>query len=106
MKYPNESYDIILEKGLLDSILCKRDPEQDIAKMLKEIYRVLTKKGIYICVSHGEPKKREIYFDKSLWEVIIEVPSLSLEIENENIGKEKKKMDKISEFYCYILKKK
>ena len=106
MKYNADSFDIIIEKGLLDSLLCKKECDQDINKMMKEIYRVLSNKGIYISVSHGDPKRREIYFDRNQWEFSYEIPSIQLEIESENIGKEKKKtQEKISEFYVYIVKK-
>jgi len=102
-KYQQESFDIVIEKGLLDSIVCKKDCEADITKMMKEIYRVLSKNGIYIFVSHGETKKRECYIDKSLWTYQYEIPGLQLEIENE--GKGKRSEEKSSEFYVYILKK-
>lgn len=103
-KYQQESFDVVIEKGLLDSIVCKKDCEPEVNKMMREIFRVLSKNGVFIFVSHGEPKKREGFIDKSLWTYQYEIPGLQLEIENE--GKGKKTGEKSSEFYVYILKKK
>ena len=103
-KYQQESFDVVIEKGLLDSLVCKKDCEPEVTKMMKEIYRILSKNGVFIFVSHGEPKKREVFIDKSLWIYHYEIPGLQLEIENE--GKGKKIGEKSSEFYVYILKKK
>lgn len=103
-KYQQESFDVVIEKGLFDSLVCKKDCEPEINKMMKEIYRVLSKNGVFIFVSHSEPKKRECYIDKSIWSFQYETPGLQLEIENE--GGKGKKVEKSSEFYVYVLKKK
>ena len=34
------------------------------ASYLSEIHRVLTPKGVFICVSYGTPENREIYLKK------------------------------------------
>jgi EEF1A lysine methyltransferase 4 len=35
--FTNESYDVILDKGTLDTMLCYKDPEVTGAKVLKEV---------------------------------------------------------------------
>lgn len=108
MKWDSGAFDVIIEKGLLDSILCKKDVDQDVSKMMSQIYKVLNQNGVFICVSHGDPKKREMYFDKTQWEVSVEIPSIQVGVESDNLSKDKKSkpQEKSSEFYCYILKKK
>lgn len=114
MKYEQGSYDAIIDKAVMDSLLCKKDVDSDITKMMKEAYRVLSPQGTYIIVSHGHQKIRECYFDKSMWEWSVHIPSmvqLNEVSESEVAGKEKKakasiKDGKTGEFYCYVLKKK
>lgn len=115
MKYQNESFEVVIEKALLDSILCKKDGTRDAFKMLKEVHRVLVSKGYFICISHGDDESRLGYFDKNLWEEVSFVnPCLEVEIENINLNlnkktsteETKKKSDKKYEFYCFIARKK
>ena len=64
LEFENESFDVVIDKGLLDSILVKKLIKSgnysilNSEKMLNEIYRVLRQKGIYICISYGTPKIR------------------------------------------------
>ena len=62
-QYGDEEFDCVIDKGLLDSILCGGYSKQNISKMLKEISRVLKTKGYYICISYGDTDIRNHYFE-------------------------------------------
>lgn len=66
--YHDETFDCIIDKGLLDSVLCGAYSKQNSKKMLREISRVLKKKGYYICVSYGDPDIRSHYFEDKVYE--------------------------------------
>ena len=85
MKAESGSFDIIIDKGLLDSLVCKEDCNSDIEKMMNEINRVLCRQGKYLCISHTND--RSIYFKKNnIWTDNIEVIDLSInnQIEGNN----------------------
>ena len=55
-------FNVVVDKGTLDSILCGDNSEPNALKMLSEIHRILTPKGIYICVTYGDEEHRMKYF--------------------------------------------
>ena len=83
MKYfNNETFDLVIDKALFDSLLCTEDNIINISYYLKEIYRVLSKNGVYVCISYGFPLSRLGYFKakKLLWNVET-VPIEKIEID-------------------------
>ncbi|XP_030539835.1 EEF1A lysine methyltransferase 4 [Rhodamnia argentea] len=52
------SFNAVIDKGTLDSLLCAHNSRQNAAKMLEEIGRVLKDKGIYILITYGAPTYR------------------------------------------------
>ncbi|EAR85248.3 methyltransferase domain protein (macronuclear) [Tetrahymena thermophila SB210] len=58
-KFANNSFDCVIDKGTLDSVLCGEYSRQNSFKMLSEISRVLTQDGVYMVVTYGEEKKRQ-----------------------------------------------
>ncbi|OMJ87233.1 hypothetical protein SteCoe_11075 [Stentor coeruleus] len=69
MNYPDKSFDVVLEKGLLDSVLCGDRSRIMSQRMLSQIYRVLVDGGVYISVTHSPPEIRKSYFDERYWAV-------------------------------------
>ena len=55
-------FNVVLDKGTLDSILCGDNSTPNAQKMLKEIKRVLAPNGIYICVTYGDEEHRKKFF--------------------------------------------
>jgi EEF1A lysine methyltransferase 4 len=53
-----EKFDIILDKALLDSILCGGESRANAEKMLDHVSRALSPGGYYICISHGQSTTR------------------------------------------------
>ena len=62
MEFEDGSFDLILDKGTLDCILCGDNSTINIEKVVNEIYRVLSNNGVYICVTYGLPESRENLF--------------------------------------------
>jgi SAM-dependent methyltransferase len=52
------SFDAIIDKGTLDSLLCGHNSQQNATKMLEEVARVLKKNGVYILITYGAPSYR------------------------------------------------
>ena len=48
---PDESFDLVIEKGLIDSVLCNSDPQRSIAQVLGEACRVLKTSGSLVSIS-------------------------------------------------------
>lgn len=69
---PEECFDLIIDKGLFDTVLTSNQNLSDIQQLLKEMDRVLKSDGVYIIVSHAGPDRR-IHFIKHVIEVEVEV---------------------------------
>ncbi|KAI3717653.1 hypothetical protein L1987_69407 [Smallanthus sonchifolius] len=52
------SFDAVVDKGTLDSLLCGHNSKPNAAKMLEEVERVLKKEGVYILITYGIPTYR------------------------------------------------
>lgn len=102
LEFTGETFDLIIDKATLDTVLCSENCTLNVGKMLKEVHRVLKPSGVYICFSHAAPDKRLHYMVKSefVWSVVnssLPKPSyMSLAVENAN-------SDEIT--YVYICKK-
>ena len=55
----------MIDKGTFDSILCGDGSGPNAAQMLAEIFRVLSPKGVYICISYGTSDQRLRYFQST-----------------------------------------
>lgn len=56
------SFDLIIEKGLLDSVLCNTDPQESITRVLSESCRLLKSGGSFVSVSCADARCRIDYF--------------------------------------------
>ena len=54
MSYPDESFDVVIDKGTLDAIICGDEATCFPDKVLLEVNRVLKKDGVYVW-NAGEP---------------------------------------------------
>ncbi len=102
---PNSEFNTVIDKGLLDSVLCGDNSETNSEKMLSEINRILKPNGVYICISYGSEDQRKEYLKNkniNFWDVKVEKvikPSLAL---SGNINDEK---DPKNCHYIYIMTK-
>lgn len=58
MEFKDDLFDIVIDKGTFDAILCGNDQAQKICDSIDEIWRILKNGGIFIEITHAEPKKR------------------------------------------------
>lgn len=105
MQFEPNSVDVIIDKGLLDSLLCKENANVDADKMVKEVYRVLGKRGRFLCVSHNS--ERNTYFKTQDWEVEINPLSLKdmIDLDSSKGKKNDNKKNDKAEHYLYIMTK-
>lgn len=61
MDFPNDRFDVVLDKGTLDSVLCGEGSTRNVHTTLSEVARVLGPNGVFVCISHGEPSYRLTY---------------------------------------------
>ncbi|XP_077218434.1 S-adenosyl-L-methionine-dependent methyltransferases superfamily protein [Tasmannia lanceolata] len=56
--FPDESFDSVIDKGTLDSLMCGTDAPSSASQMLEEVSRLLKPGGIYILITYGDPTVR------------------------------------------------
>ncbi|KAH7815386.1 putative Endothelin-converting enzyme 2 B (Ece2B) [Monocercomonoides exilis] len=64
MSFDDETFDLIIDKGTSDAILCGTDSYAQLSSMLKEVSRVLKKGGVYVVITYGVPATRLPHFEK------------------------------------------
>ncbi|KAJ8471970.1 hypothetical protein OPV22_026313 [Ensete ventricosum] len=68
------SFDAVIDKGTLDSIMCGHNALLNATKMLQEVGRVLKDKGVYILITYGDPSYRlRLLRDIELWTISMHV---------------------------------
>ncbi|GLT34742.1 hypothetical protein SLA2020_092410 [Shorea laevis] len=67
------SFDAVIDKGTLDSILCGSNGRHNSTQMLEEIERVLKDEGVYIVITYGAPPYRLSLLKPSLWSIKLHV---------------------------------
>lgn len=97
LKYADNTFQSIFDKGTIDAILCKEDLKEQVSKLLKEIYRVLRKNGRFYSITFGSPsdRLRFLKLEKLDWYLY---PPISLRYDIDN--------GKCSKTYVYIFEKK
>ncbi|KAJ7955309.1 methyltransferase-like protein 13 [Quillaja saponaria] len=72
--FQTDSFDAIVDKGTLDSLLCGNDSRQNASKMLEEVWRVLKNKGVYILITYGAPIYRlRLLRESCVWMIKLHV---------------------------------
>ena len=62
LKFPTQSFDIAIDKSTIDALLCGEDAYVNVAKMTREVQRVLKVGGYYMVISYGVPETRLDHF--------------------------------------------
>lgn len=68
-------FNVVIDKGTLDTILCGDNSEANVEKMLMEINRVLKPNGVFICISYGSEEQRKDYLKNktiNFWDVRVD----------------------------------
>jgi ubiquinone/menaquinone biosynthesis C-methylase UbiE len=53
MTYPSESFDLVIDKSTIDTLMCSENPLINVSKMIGEGYRVLRPGCYYFTVSYS-----------------------------------------------------
>mmetsp|Transcript_46548 Transcript_46548/g.68795 ORF Transcript_46548/g.68795 Transcript_46548/m.68795 type:complete len:209 (+) Transcript_46548:94-720(+) len=64
LDFSDESFDAVVDKALMDSLLCGEGSTANVNKMCAEVSRVLKPKGVYIVISYGIPDNRLSYLER------------------------------------------
>ncbi|CAM9505405.1 unnamed protein product, partial [Discosporangium mesarthrocarpum] len=56
--FPDEHFDVAIDKGCLDAIVCSMDGNRRARAYLQELDRILEPEAAYICVSYAPPEDR------------------------------------------------
>jgi ubiquinone/menaquinone biosynthesis C-methylase UbiE len=115
----NNSIDLAIDKSTIDALLCGENSFINVAKMLKEVQRVLKIGGYYLMISYGCPENRLIHierkflgFDIKIFKIVKneKVEISSNENNNKDNNNNKNNIDDNNNFesshYVYICKKK
>ena len=62
-EFESNRFDIIIDKGTMDALLCGNDAYLKVAMMLKESQRILKPGGHFFFISYGTPEAREYHFE-------------------------------------------
>jgi len=73
LAFADGSFDAVVDKGTLDSLLCGDNSTANGGRYLSEVSRVLKPGGVFFCVSYGTPDNRLQYFenDDYGWSVVV-----------------------------------
>lgn len=76
LDFSDESFDCVVDKGTMDSILCGEGSTSNTARMLSEVARVLKPGGVFFMVSYGVPDNRLGYLESEYpWKVNVSTVS-------------------------------
>ena len=104
LKYADESFDVVIDKSTIDALLCGEHAYMNVAKMTREISRVLKTSGIYFIISYGKPENRILHLERDHLAFDIHFYS----IKKENDGNNEHEHEHVHEqvHYGYICTKK
>ncbi|CAM8996417.1 unnamed protein product [Rhodiola kirilowii] len=83
--FQSRSFDAVCDKGTLDSILCGNNSQENAARMLHEVERVLKDNGVYLLITYGSPAYRWCLLKETCaWTVRLHVIEKGLSEESPN----------------------
>lgn len=89
MDFQDEAFTHCLDKGMLDSVLSGYRSVEQSFKYLSEVYRVLSKNGVFICVSFRDYLNRRQFLERLKWTVKVhKVYRPKFEVEIQSIKEE------------------
>ena len=98
--FQDEMFNVVIDKGTLDAVMCSDNFITNGHKMISEVYRVLQPGGKYICITYGDSEHRKKHFETQTWEKIItdKIPKPAISTKEQN--------DTEKFHYIYIIIKK
>ena len=99
MNFESNSFDMVIDKGTIDSLLCSKSASESCVKAVREVRRVLKSSGVFFCVSYGPPEFRLNYFSAEECRWSVDVGQLEKPGEEEDGDGEDKQFH-----YVYVCK--
>lgn len=65
LPYGDGSFDLVIAKGVVDSVLCSAGPIANIRTLMAETYRVLQEGGSFFTVTYGNKDSRLVYYENA-----------------------------------------
>ncbi|KAI9169032.1 hypothetical protein LWI28_005788 [Acer negundo] len=65
--FPDDSFDSVIDKGTLDSLMCGTEAPVSATQMLGEVSRLLKPGGIYMLITYGDPKVRMVHLNRPVY---------------------------------------
>ena len=65
MSYEDNTFDIAIDKSTIDALLCGNASFLNVAKMTREVQRVVKTGGYYYVISYGRPDNRLLHFERA-----------------------------------------
>ena len=76
LKYENNSIDLAVDKSTIDALLCGENSYINVAKMIKEVQRVLKVGGYYMIISYGSPENRVVHLERKFEDFDVQIYSI------------------------------
>nr|GMD71862.1 methyltransferase-like protein 13 [Ipomoea batatas] len=71
--FPDESFDSVIDKGTLDSLMCGTNAPISASQMLGEVSRLLKPGGVYMLITYGDPSVRMPHLNRPVYNWKIEL---------------------------------
>jgi len=101
INYPDNYFDLAIDKSTIDALLCGEQSFINVAKMLKEVQRVIKKGGIYMIISYGAPENRIFHLEREHLNFDINIYTIKKDY---TVDEDNHKFEKIH--FVYVCKKK
>ncbi|XP_020585888.1 methyltransferase-like protein 13 [Phalaenopsis equestris] len=77
--FNDETFDSVIDKGTLDSLMCGFDAPFSAFQMIEEVNRVLKPGGIYMLITYGDPSVRIPHLNQPgcCWKITLYIIPLS-----------------------------
>ncbi|PWA70980.1 S-adenosyl-L-methionine-dependent methyltransferase [Artemisia annua] len=65
--FMDDSFDSVIDKGTLDSLMCGLNAPLSASQMLGEVSRILKPGGIYMLITYGDPNARMPHINRPVY---------------------------------------
>jgi len=59
-KVVTQQYDVVLDKALMDTLLCAESSAGKASKLVKSVWEVLKPGGVYVLISYAKDRKNQL----------------------------------------------
>jgi len=79
IRYDDNYFDVIIDKGTMDALLCGNKSFLSVAIMLKEVQRLIKTDGVFISISAGKPDNRIFHIERDFLSFEINIYTIKKE---------------------------